>query len=102
MEAIVNPKIPLKITFIENVALIKLIKISFKNIRFVFPINNAFLRVLKLSFGNEFAIVAESLLMHQDLSRNVTVYQDGLATDKKPTVVYSIRDDISHGYSILG
>ena len=30
-----------------------------------------------------------------------TLYQDELTTDKKPTVVYSIRDDISDGYSIL-
>ena len=31
-----------------------------------------------------------------------TLYQDEITTDKKPTVVYSIRDDISDGYSILG
>ena len=32
----------------------------------------------------------------------VTLYQDKLTTDKKPTVGHSIRDNISAGYSILG
>ena len=37
----------------------------------------------------------------EDLN-NRPLYQGELTTDKKPTVVYSIRDDISDGYSILG
>ena len=31
-----------------------------------------------------------------------TLYQDALAIGKNPTIIYSIWDDISNGYSILG